>query len=125
MRFARLTAFAAIAASLAGVSTTLADTLRLSDAPPPIIRGPVTTIPFPLLACAMAPGHSYPYEWRIQVVNNLAGQYTVPQGTQIQWNTLNGLSGVATVGSGGIPPGGVFTVGISPTPWSCFASVAS
>jgi hypothetical protein len=78
----------------------------------------VSTIPFHGLACMMM--SAYPNGWSINVWNISAG-WTVPQGTQIQWNALNGLSGFVTVGSGGLAPGDGLGVGMSDTPWSCFA----
>ena len=86
-----------------------------------MLRGPIETVISPILACAMGPNGNF-NEWNIWVVNPTT-QYTLPGGTQVQWTTLNGLSGVATVGPGGLAPGGLLLVGTSPAPWSCSANV--
>ena len=113
MKLAKLSACAAVLASLFGASTTSAQIA--------IEAGPLEPRRIvPMLGCEITPFSTGYGVW----VTNLANvPYTLPQGTQIYWSSTNGTSGSFTIGSDGLGSGEGILVDLTGSASRCSARV--
>ena len=113
MRLAKLAAGAAVLASLFGATTTSA---QIAIEAHPVEPRRIV----PMLGCEM---RSFTTGYGVWVFNLANVPYTLPQGTQIHWSSVSGLSGSFTIGSGGLAAGQGILVDVAGSAASCSARV--
>ncbi|MEZ5670107.1 MAG: hypothetical protein R3F55_22255 [Alphaproteobacteria bacterium] len=109
----RIAALTALFGALVASSSAMADgPYQLQQVQPPRL--------VPIMRCEVTPLGSGGGVW---VFNGASVPFTLPQGTQLAWQTSGGLSGTFTVGAGGLEAGHGILVGTAPTGHSCSARV--